>query len=108
IGDFYAGHVLGLPTPLMMIVFAMAAWAVVSRHRFGRWIIGAGSNPAAVFQAGVSLVRVKMGAYLLAWGFVFLSSIAISAQTLSGDARLAQSYTLTSIAACVIGGVSLN
>ena len=108
IGDLYSGYVLGAPTPLVMILFAMAVWAIVSRHRFGRWIIGAGSNPAAVFQAGVSLVRVKVSTYLFAWGFVFLSAVAISAQTLSGDARLAQSYTLTSIAACVIGGVSLN
>ena len=45
---------------------------------------------------------------MFAWVFVFLSAFAISAQTLSGDARLAQSYTLASVAACVIGGISLT
>ena len=108
IGDFYAGHVLGLPAPLVIVVVAMALWTVVSRHRVGRWIIGTGSNPAAVFQAGVPLVGVRLSAFLLAWTFVFLSAVSISAQTLSGDARLAQSYTLSSVAACVIGGISLN
>ncbi len=108
IGTLYGGHLLGVPTPLVLIGLAMAVWGVVSRHRVGRWIVGAGSNPAAVFQAGVSLVGVGFATYVLAWGFVFLSSLAISAQTLSGDARLAQSYTLTSIAACVIGGISLK
>lgn len=108
VGDAYGAHLLGIPVPLLMVLVAMAAWGVVARHRFGRWIVGAGSDPAAVFQAGISLVGVGFGAYLLAWGFVFLSSVAISAQTLSGDPRLAQSYTLTSVAACVIGGVSLG
>jgi ribose transport system permease protein len=36
-----------------------------------------------------------------------LSALAISAQTLSGDARLGLPYMLTSIAALVIGGISL-
>lgn len=108
IGDLYAGSVLGVPTPLAIVAVGMALWVAVSRHRFGRWIVAAGSNPAAVFQAGVSLPRVRLGAYLLAWAFVFLSAVSISAQTLSGDARLAQSYTLSSVAACVIGGISLK
>ena len=108
IGDIYAGHVLGLPTPLVIVVVGMALWVAVSRHRIGRWIVATGSNPAAVFQAGVSLPWVRFITYLLAWAFVFLSAVSISAQTLSGDARLAQSYTLSSVAACVIGGISLK
>ncbi len=108
IGDLYADHILGLPTPLVIMLLGMGVWAAVSRHRIGRWIVATGSNPAAVFQAGISLARVRLSAYLLSWCFVFLSAVSISAQTLSGDARLAQSYTLSSVAACVIGGVSLK
>ncbi len=108
IGDLYAGHVAGAPTPLVIVALGMALWTVVSRHRVGRWVVATGSNPAAVFQAGLSLPLVRLGAYLLAWAFVFLSAASISAQTLSGDARLAQSYTLASVAACVIGGISLK
>ncbi|GAB4072025.1 ABC transporter permease [Ancylobacter sonchi] len=108
IGDAYYATVAGVPVPLLVIAGAMALWMLVSRHRVGRWIVVTGSSPAAVFQAGISLIRVRLGAYLLAWFFVFLSAVAISAQTLSGDARLAQSYTLGSIAACVIGGISLR
>ncbi len=108
IGDLYGGHVLGIPTPLMIVAVGMVVWVVVSRHRVGRWIVATGSNPAAIFQAGIPLPFVRLSAYLLAWGFVFLSAVSISAQTLSGDARLAQTYTLSSVAACVIGGVSLK
>ena len=38
---------------------------------------------------------------------MFLSALSISAQTLLGNARLGQTYTLTSVAAVVIGGISL-
>jgi ribose transport system permease protein len=72
------------------------------------WIVGIGSKPAAAFQAGIPVKAAKVGAYVLAWIFVFLSALAISAQTLSGDARLAQNYSLASVAACVIGGISLT
>ena len=108
IGDIYGGHVFGVPTPLAIVAAGMVVWIIVSRHRIGRWIIATGSNPAAIFQAGISLPWVRLSAYLLAWTFVFLSAVSISAQTLSGDARLAQSYTLSSVAACVIGGISLK
>jgi ribose transport system permease protein len=108
IGDVYSGHILGAPAPLVIIALGMVLWVAVSRHRFGRWLVATGSNPAAVFQAGVSLPWVRLGAYLLAWIFVYLSAVSISAQTLSGDPRLAQSYTLGSVAACVIGGISLK
>ncbi len=108
IGDFYSGHILWLPTSLIIVAAGMAGWMTVSRHRVGRWIVATGSNPAAIFQAGIPLPWVRLSAYLLAWTFVFLSAVSISAQTLSGDARLAQTYTLSSVAACVIGGISLK
>lgn len=107
LGDLYAADWLGLPVPLLIVAVAMAGWIVLSRHRFGRWLIAIGSNPAAAFQAGVPIRWATLRAYLTAWLLVFLSAISISAQTLSGDARLGQTYTLTSVAAVVIGGVSL-
>jgi ribose transport system permease protein len=38
---------------------------------------------------------------------VGLGAVSISAQTLSGDAGVGTAYTLTSVAAVVIGGISL-
>ena len=107
LGDLYGADWLGLPVPLLIVAVAMAGWIVLSRHRFGHWLVAIGSNPAAAFQAGVPIRWATLGAYLMAWLLVFLSAISISAQTLSGDARLGQTYTLTSVAAVVIGGVSL-
>ena len=107
LGDAYGADWHGLPAPLLVVAAAMAGWVALGRHRFGRWIVAVGSNPAAAFQAGVPVRRTTLGAYLAAWLLVGLSALSISAQTLSGDARMGQSYTLTSVAAVVIGGVSL-
>ncbi|MBV8704963.1 MAG: ABC transporter permease [Acetobacteraceae bacterium] len=107
LGDFYAGDVAGLPVPLLIVAAAMLGWVVLGRHRLGRRLIAVGSNRSSAFQAGVPVRRVKLLAYVTAWGLVFLSALSISSQTLSGDAQLGQSYTLTSVAAVVIGGISL-
>lgn len=108
IGDGYAGTLLGIPVPLIIIIVAMAAWMMLARHRAGRRIVAVGSNPDAARDAGIPLRRTKLIAYLVAWLLVALGAIAISAQTMSGDPRLGQSYTLASVAAVVIGGISLG
>ncbi len=107
IGDGYAGTVVGVPVSLIIVAFAMAAWAALARHRMGRRIMAVGSNPEASRDAGIPLRRTKFLTYLIAWVLVFLCAVTISAQTMSGDPRLGQSYTLASVAAVVIGGVSL-
>ncbi len=107
LGDLYAGSLGGLPAPLLVVAAAMAGWMLLGRHRLGRRLVAVGSNPAAAFQAGVPVRRVKLLAYVAAWVLVFVSALAISSQTLSGDAQLGQAYTLTSVAAVVIGGLSL-
>jgi ribose transport system permease protein len=107
VGDLYSGTVSGVPVPLFIVAGALLIWTLLGRHRLGRRIVAVGSNPAAAFQAGISVLRVKLAAYLIGWLLVGLAAIAISAQTLSGDARVGDTYTLTSVAAVVIGGISL-
>jgi ribose transport system permease protein len=60
-----------------------------------------------MFKAGIDVRLVKLLGYLLAWLFVFAAAVCLSAQTASGDARLGLPYTLNSVAAVVIGGISL-
>lgn len=108
IGDGYAGTVLGLPVPLLIVALAMLFWCAVIRHRLGRRLMAVGSHAQAAREAGIPLRGTKLTAYVIAWLFVFLCAASISAQTMSGDPRLGQSYTLASVAAVVIGGISLR
>lgn len=108
VGDVYAGTILGLPVPLLIVALAMLLWFALIRHRTGRRIMAVGSNAQAARDAGIPLRRTKLMAYIFAWLLVFLCAASISAQTMSGDPRLGQGYTLASVAAVVIGGISLS
>jgi len=106
-GDFYAGSVWGVPIALILVLVALGLWSVLQRYPLGRQLLAVGGNPVAAFHAGIDVRWVKFCGYCIAWCFVYLGSLAISAQTLSGDSRLGLPYTLTSVAAVVIGGISL-
>jgi ribose transport system permease protein len=108
VGDLYSDSVFGLPVPLLIVLAALLLWTVLGRHRLGRRIVAVGSNPVAAYQAGIPVGRVRFIAYLVGWLLVGLGAVSISAQTLSGDAGVGTAYTLTSVAAVVIGGISLG
>ena len=107
LGDFYAGSVWVVPIALILILVALGLWSALQRFPLGRQLLAVGGNPIAAFHAGIDVRWVKFCGYCIAWCFVYLGSLAISAQTLSGDSRLGLPYTLTSVAAVVIGGISL-
>jgi ribose transport system permease protein len=65
---------------------------------------GAGGNPRAVVRAGWSLLGIKVTMYALAGFFGLLSGLALLGLTTSGDAHVADRYTLYSIAGVILGG----
>jgi ribose transport system permease protein len=107
LGEWFAMRVGPLPLAAVPLLIAAGIWAMLQRHRFGRRLIATGSSADAVFKSGVDTRRIKLLAYVLAWLFVFGAALCISAETSSGDARLGLPYTLNSVAAVVIGGISL-
>lgn len=106
-GDFYASSVFGIPIALLLILVALGLWSALQRYPLGRQLLAVGGNPVASFQSGLDVPWIKFCGYCIGWCFVYLGALAISAQTLSGDSRLGLPYTLTSVAAVVIGGISL-
>ncbi len=98
-----------ISTPLIVIVLAYILWVlVVVRRPLGRYIYAVGSDEQAAFANGVNTRWVKVFSYMLGSFFVMLGALAITFQSGSGDARLGASYTLTSIAAVVVGGIALK
>ncbi|MFW6376793.1 MAG: ABC transporter permease [archaeon] len=47
------------PTVYMLLVAAPAAWFVMNRTQFGRWVRASGENPKALDTAGVDVSRVR-------------------------------------------------
>ena len=99
-----------LPVPaLILIVIALAVWVPFKRTVTGRTLYAIGSAEGAAYMSGLPINRAKLAAFTLAGFFAGCAGLYLAIQTGSGNADIAQagSYTLNSIAAVVLGGVSL-
>jgi len=107
VSSFYYLSVGPVALPLLILAVGLLGWHLVKRRRLGRYIYAVGSNEEAAYDSGVDASRVKLWAYVLGWAFVFLAAFAVTAQMSSGDAYMGNPFTLNSVAAVVVGGISL-
>jgi ribose transport system permease protein len=81
-------------------------WIPIRRSRVGLSFYAIGSNRLAAFRSGVSVERTKILSYMVMGLFAALAGLSLSASTGVGT-PVPGPYTLNSIAAVVLGGVSL-
>jgi len=97
-----------LPNGLVvLLVTLVVVWLPFRRSRPGLALYAIGSNRAAAFLSGISVARTRITAYALGGVFVALGGLALTATTSNGSAVSGTYYTLNSVAAIVLGGVSL-
>ncbi len=101
---------MGFQTPLVPFPIAAAVLIGVAVHlalmktSFGVIARGAGGNAKALTRAGWSMLRTKAALYAIAGFFGVLSGLSLLGLTTSGDAHIADRYTLYSIAGVILGG----
>jgi ribose transport system permease protein len=96
----------GIALPFLAIALVLVLWKVVRTTRFGLSLYAVGGNEHGAYASGIATRKVKISAYALAGVFVGLAGIGLAVQTGSGDATIGAPYTLNSIAASVLAGVS--
>lgn len=104
------GRPFGVPVQvlLMLIVAALAAWAV-GRTVFGRHILVTGGNETAARLAGVPVGRVKRRVYMINGALAGVAGLIVIAINSSSDANLVgQGMELDAIAAVAVGGTPLT
>jgi ribose transport system permease protein len=111
------GHVAGgytsfflnpnAPTALIFVVALGLAWAAFRRTRLGVQIFAVGNDEVAARANSVPVARTKVLVYVLAGVLAAAAGIALATTTTGGDATGGDVFTLSSIAAVVVGGVSL-
>jgi ribose transport system permease protein len=87
-------------------VLVALIWIPVSRSRLGLSIYAVGGDQLAAFRSGVSVGRTKILAYAVTGLFAAIAGLSLTASTGIGT-PVPGPYTLQSIAAVVLGGVSL-
>ena len=91
---------------LILLVIVGVIWIPLRRSRLGLSMYAIGSNQLAAFRSGVSVTRTKIAAYALTGFFASLGGLALTASTGIGTPTPGP-YLLLSVAAIVLGGVSL-
>jgi ribose transport system permease protein len=95
----------GIPFPVIAaVVIALAVHFVLMNSSYGAVLRGAGGNPKALARAGWSMLSIKMTMFAAAGFFGVLSGLSLVGLTTSGDAHIADRYTLYSIAGAILGG----
>ncbi|RYB07885.1 ABC transporter permease [Lichenibacterium ramalinae] len=100
----------GLPASVLVLAAVLLlVWVPFRRSLLGRAVYAVGSAEASAYLSGLPIRRARLLAYALAGLFSALGGLMLAFFTYSGEASAtnASTYTLDSIAAIVIGGVSL-
>jgi simple sugar transport system permease protein len=104
------GSVLGLPTPVIIVLITLVAvHLLVRRTALGLFIEAVGANSRASYKAGVNVRAVKLTCYCLAGVCSALAGIIVTADIQGADANNAGLWSeLDAILAVVIGGAALT
>lgn len=111
LADALTGRLFGV-VPASLVALAavvLVVWVPFSRSVYGRAAYAAGSSETAAYMSGMPIRRGKFLAYTLAGFIAAIGGLFLTFFTYTGDAAYASgnAYTLFSIAAVVLGGVSL-
>lgn len=107
-GFIGSGSLLGIPVPVILMLFIFAVmYYVLTNTRFGRYIYAIGGNEEATRLSGINTQTYKTFAYVLSGVFSALAAIIITARLSSAQPTAGNTYELDAIAAVVLGGTSL-
>lgn len=102
-------QLFGLPVIVYLtIVILFAVWVAMGSTKLGRYIYAVGSNLHAASLSGVPTTVCIIVAYVASSLLASVTGVLLTARVGSGEANLAQTLMLESIAAAIIGGVSLR
>jgi ribose/xylose/arabinose/galactoside ABC-type transport system permease subunit len=90
------------------VAFAAAMAVLLNYFRFGRYTVAVGSNEQTARLCGIPVDRTKVLLYLVGGLFAGLAGVMQYARQRQGSPSATVGLELDVIAACVIGGASLN
>jgi ribose transport system permease protein len=105
---FGRGEVIGIPSAaIVFLAVTAAAWILLNRTRYGRYVVAVGGNREAARIAGVPVRRIVFSVYVLSGICVGIAAVLLCGRLASASPVSGNLYELDAIAAVVIGGTSL-
>lgn len=100
--------VFGLPIlSWIAIAIVIGAWFVLTRLPFGRAAYASGGNPIAAVYAGIDTGWTRFLAFVLSGALAGLSGYLWVSRYAVAYVDVAAGFELDTVAACVIGGISI-
>jgi ribose transport system permease protein len=97
-----------LPNALVLLAVAVGAiWIPLRRSKLGLQLYAIGSDRIAAFRSGVNINRTRFAAYVFSGLFSAVGGLGLTMTTGIGAPLAGVYYTLSGLAAVVVGGVSL-
>jgi ribose transport system permease protein len=106
--ELYRATPLGLPLALWIALLIGLVWVGVRRTRYARFLFAVGGEPESAYATGVPVSLMRLSTYVIAGLMASLSALALTLNTGTGDPRIGDAMTLTSIVAVVLGGTRLS
>jgi len=111
LADALTGRIFGVvPASLVaLLVVVLVIWVPFRRSAIGRTAYAVGSSEIAAYMSGLPVRAARFFVYVLSGLIAAVGGLFLTFITASGEASAANggTYTLYSIAAVVLGGVSL-
>lgn len=103
------GKFLGIPYMfLIAFVIGLIMWFVYNYTRHGKYMYAIGGNEAAAEVSGVNVKKTKIIIYVTAAALYAVAGFLLGAKAGGASVNMGNGYELEAIAACTIGGVSVN
>ena len=105
---FGTGEIAGIPVSVVFLIgITIAAWVLMNRTSFGRYVVAVGGNREAARIAGVPVQRIVFAVYCLTGLLAGLAAVLLAGRLASASPVSGNLLELDAIGAVVIGGTSL-
>ncbi len=107
--DKLPSNIGGIPILIpIALLFIVVIWFVLNKTVFGKNVYAIGGNREAAVVSGINVPMTIVGIFVLASALYGVGGVLEAARTAGATNNYGVGYELDAIAACVVGGVSLN
>ena len=108
LANFTTSYTLGIPNvALIALLISVAAWVLLHRTVYGRWIAAIGQSLPAARMAGIPVDGTRFVTYILCAVLAALCGTLLSCFSGGAALNMGTEYLLISIAVVVIGGTAV-
>lgn len=108
LANFTMAHSFGVPNlAIIALLLSVAAWFLLTRSIYGRWISAIGQNAFAARMAGIPVDGTRFVTYVLCAILASLTGYLLASFSGGAALNMGTEYLLMSIAVVVIGGTAV-